>query len=220
MNEKYNRCIKQWNEVFSNEPAKAPREPGSGNEALDKVLDWLCAGTDNMLDFGCGNGSVLFLCALRGTKRHIGIDLSEKAIESAQKRSETLSTGDFSFLCGGVDRLEQMGSASVDAIVLSNIVDNLYPDDALLLLRECKRVLKRMGKVLIKLNPHLTQQQISDWDIHVIEKNLLDDGLLLWNNTTEEWREILERYFHIVGFKEIYYPEHEQTNRLFRLINE
>jgi len=49
----------------------------------------------------------------------------------------------------------------------------------------------------------------------VNEGNLLDDGLLLWNNTTEAWRKILERYFRIERYEEIYYPEHEQTNRLF-----
>ncbi len=220
MNEKYNRCIKQWDEIFSKESTKAPEKPSSGNAALDKALDWLCTDTESILDFGCGNGSMLFLCALRGTRQHVGVDLSENAIENAQKRSEALSTGDFSFLFGGVEQLERMDSASTDAIVLSNIVDNLYPDDALILLSECKRALKPMGKVLIKLNPHLTQQQINDWNIHVIEGNLLDDGLLLWNNTTEEWREIFERYFHIARFAEIYYPEHEQTNRLFLLTSE
>jgi predicted SAM-dependent methyltransferase len=110
-----------------------------------------------------------------------------------------------------------MDDDSVDAILLSNIVDNLYPDDALLLLNQCGWILRPEGKLLIKLNPHLSQQQIGDWDIRVIEGNLLDDGLLLWNNTTEAWREIFERYFRIAQFEEIYYPEYEQINRLFLL---
>lgn len=217
MNDRYERCIKQWDAIFGREATGAPKEPGSGNEAFDNALDWLCEATDSVLDFGCGNGTVLFLCALRGTKRHIGIDLSEKAIDNARKRSEKVTTGTFSFVLGGVEEIKGMESGSADAIVLSNIVDNLYPDDAMLLLSECERVLKPKGKVLVKLNPHLSSRQIADWNIRVIDGDLLDDGLLLWNNTTDAWREIFRRYFRVLQFEEIYYPEHDQTNRMFLL---
>jgi ubiquinone/menaquinone biosynthesis C-methylase UbiE len=217
VNERYDRCIRHWDTVFSQEPCKTPEQQSTGNASFDRALEWVCAGTDGMLDFGCGNGTMLFLCALRGTRRHIGVDLSQQAIESARKRSKTMAGGTFSFFQGGVEQLERMDDDSVDAILLSNIVDNLYPDDALLLLNQCGWILRPEGKLLIKLNPHLSQQQIGDWDIRVIEGNLLDDGLLLWNNTTEAWREIFERYFRIAQFEEIYYPEYEQINRLFLL---
>lgn len=220
MNERYSRCVKKWDAIFGEEPIKTPYKTGTGNSALDHALDWICIDTDTILDFGCGNGTMLFLCALRGTKRHIGFDLSAKAIENAQKISERISTASFAFDCGGVEKLEEMGPASVDAVILSNIIDNLYPDDALLLLRECKRVLRTKGRILIKLNPHLTQQQINDWGVTAVEGNLLDDGLLLLNNTTGEWTDLFERYFRIVRFEEIYYPEHDQTNRMFLLENE
>jgi len=219
MSDRYGRCVRQWDVIFGAEPAKVPGDPSSGNETLDIALDWLCADTESALDFGCGNGTMLFLCALRKTKYHIGIDLSQKAIENAEKRAKSMTAGTFSFARGGVEQLEQIQTDSVDAVILSNIVDNLYPDDALLLLSECKRILKPNGKALIKLNPYLTQQQIKDWDIHIIEGNLLNDGLLLWNNTTEEWQSIIGRYFHIAQYEEIYYPEHEQTNRLFLVEN-
>lgn len=219
MSDQYERCIQQWDAIFGAEAADVPGNPSSGNEALDIALDWLCADTESALDFGCGNGTMLFLCALRKTKRHVGIDLSQKATENAKKRSKCMKTGTFSFVHGGIEQLEQIQTGALDAVILSNIVDNLYPDDALLLLSECKRILKPNGKALIKLNPYLAQQQIKDWDIHIIEGNLLDDGLLLWNNTTEEWQSIIGRYFRIAQFEEIYYPEHDQTNRLFLLEN-
>lgn len=49
---------------------------------------------------------------------------------------------------------------------------------------------------------------------------MLDDGLYLWNQTAEEWRGLLENYFSVVEYKEIYYPEYDQYNRLFLLCND
>lgn len=73
----------------------------------------------------------------------------------------------------------------------------------------------RCRRLLVKLNPHLTAEQIEEYQIKVIKDNLLDDGMILWNNTTEEWKEILSRFFTVEKYEEIYYPEHEQTNRMF-----
>ncbi|MEN6636490.1 MAG: class I SAM-dependent methyltransferase [Clostridiaceae bacterium] len=182
------------------------------------MIDWLCDGTSRVLDFGCGNGTLLFLCALRGTTNHLGIDLSQEAILCAKRKAERMSRGMFSFWQGGVEQLSKIADASFDAIILSNIIDNLYPEDANLLVDECARILQGSGKVLVKLNPHLSKEQIADWSIKEISGNLLDDGLLLWNNTTEEWRDFFSSRFNILRENEVYYPEHDQTNRLFYLI--
>ena len=195
-----------------------PNGSTTGNEALDRALFWLCEGSSRVLDFGCGNGSMLFFCTQNGTREHIGIDLSQEAILRAKRRAEHMISGTFLFQQGGVEALASIHDASVDAIILSNIIDNLYPEDATRLIRESARILKRNGKALVKLNQYVTQQQIEEWNIHPISGNLLDDGLLLWNNTTEEWREFFSMQFEIHLETEVYYPEHDQTNRLFYLI--
>jgi len=94
----------------------------------------------------------------------------------------------------------------------------LYPDDAEVLMNEVERVLKENGKVLVKVNPYVTTEQISEWNIKVVKDNLLDDGLILWNNTTDEWIKFFERKFDIRQYEEIYYPEYEQYNRMFWLV--
>ena len=81
-----------------------------------------------------------------------------------------------------------------------------------------ERVLKENGKVLVKVNPYVTTEQISEWNIKVVKDNLLDDGLILWNNTTDEWIKFFERKFDIRQYEEIYYPEYEQYNRMFWLV--
>lgn len=108
---------------------------------------------------------------------------------------------------------------SVDGAILSNILDNLIPSDAVKTLAEIKRVVKPGGKILVKLNPYITDEQIKEWNIKIIEGNFLDDGLFLWNRTTDEWKELFKKYYRIISCKEIYYPEYEQYNRLFLLCN-
>ena len=128
-----------------------------------------------------------------------------------------MNQGTFRFLCGGIDELSGVADGPVGAAVLSNIVDNLYPADAETLIKEVNRILNKNGKVLVKLNPYLTESDIAANQMTVLEDNMLDDGLLLWNNTTEQWRTFFERYFTVFRQYDIYYKEHEQYNRVFLL---
>jgi len=219
MTSSYQRFIEYWDNVFSKSSKSTSDQFSLGNVDLENALRWLCEGSHSVIDFGCGRGSMLFFCAQNGTQEHLGIDLSAEAIMLSQHRAETVQQGSFSFQQGGVAALSGIPGASFDAMILSNIVDNLYPDDAKLLLSECARIVKPNGKLFVKLNPFLTQEQIAEWNIKTISGNLLDDGLLLWNNTTEQWRSFFEKSFSIVHEGTIYYPEHEQTNRMFCLVH-
>jgi SAM-dependent methyltransferase len=215
MNTRYNNCIFKWNDIFRNEDIVIPKKTETGNNVFDAALDWLCKDVHNVLDFGCGNGTMLFYSAVRGTKNHHGIDLSEEGIKVANKRKQLMEMGQYNFIEGGIEAMKTIKDNTFDAIILSNIVDNLYPDDAVLLMKEVARVLKIKGKVLIKLNPYITESQIKEWDIKIIDGNLLDDGLILWNQTTDEWNVFLGNYLELHSRTDIYYPEHEQYNRLF-----
>ncbi|HML66996.1 MAG TPA: class I SAM-dependent methyltransferase [Clostridia bacterium] len=214
----YQRCISFWDSIFLDENSAVPQNSSSGNTALDDAIGWLSKDSECILDFGCGNGSLLFYCSLHGTKSHLGIDLSKQAIITAQRRTANMPCGDFEFRQGGLEILTDVPDMSYDAVILSNIIDNLYPDDAMKLLHACVRILKEYGKIFVKLNPYITQEQIIDWKIKTISGNLLDDGLLLWNQTTEQWRVLFQEHFSIIQENEIYYPEHDQTNRVFHLM--
>jgi arsenite methyltransferase len=218
--EDYKRCIDYWDMVFASEDYKIPVVGETGIGTLDLAMNWLCEDAIHVVDFGCGNGSLLFCCAYLGTKEHIGIDLSREAIYSATTRGNMMQIGKYLFQVGGVEAIDQIDDSSIDSIILSNILDNLYHEDAARLLQSCNRILRSGGKLLVKLNPYLNDQQISDWNIQVIHGNLLNDGLLLWNNTTVEWRRILEEYFTVYQEDIANYPEFDQTNRLFLLLKE
>lgn len=214
----YAKCIGFWNEVFAREVPVFPKAAKTGIEEFDAGIAWLADGSESVVDFGCGNGTLLFICRNLGTKTHIGIDLSEQAIKSAVERSRAVQNENFSFINGGTEQLKRIADNSVDAAILSNILDNLYPDDAVSALDEIHRLLKSGGKLLVKLNPFLSEKQIKEWNIKTIEGNLLDDGLLLWNNTDAEWERLFKEKFSTVAKKEIYYKEAEQTNRMYLLL--
>lgn len=216
---KYDKSIAFWNDTFSQEAPIFPKSRTSGNASFDRGLQWLTEDAETVLDFGCGNGILLFLCSLYGTSAHTGIDLSPAAVRSASERAKNAPRGTFRFICGSLDALRDIETASADAVVLSNIIDNLYPEDAAAVLTEIRRILRKNGRILLKLNPYLTAEQIASWNIRVIDRNLLDDGMILWNQTTAEWDVLLGARFCIAHFEEIYYEEHAQYNRMYFLIN-
>ena len=214
---KYEKCIELWDDIFSKEQSVLPKKKETGNVEFDKGLEWLTVNASSVLDFGCGNGTMLFLCNKYGTGTHVGIDLSSQAIRSAMEKSKMAENGDFEFICGGIEALKRIEDESMDSAVLSNIIDNLYPDDAIRVLEEIKRILKEEGKLLVKLNPFITDKQINEYGIKTISGNLLDDGMILWNNTDKEWDKILVSMYSINSYKEIYYEEYDQFNRMYLL---
>jgi len=207
-----------WNNVFSSEGNGAPHGKSIGNETLDRALDWVCEGAERMLDFGCGNGVTLCLCANRGTKKHVGIDLSSEGIAAAIRLfRENPVYGEGEFMEGGVELLADLRTGSMDGAVLFNIADNLIPTDAAQLIKETARIVKIGGRVLVKLNPYLSPEQIGVWNIKTVEGDLLDDGLFLWNKDTSFWRSLLTPYYTMEEETDVYYEVYDQHNRLFFL---
>lgn len=221
MNKKsrYDNYIKNWNLIFEKDNSKIPSGKKSGNTSFDDGLLWLTENASSIIDFGCGSGTVLFLCEKYGTKQHIGIDLSAQAIKNAKKKSSQIKTSKFDFITGGVEELMNVADSSIDAAILSNILDNLYPEDANKVISEIKRILVPDGRLLVKLNPYITSEQIQDWNINILEDNLLDDGMLIWNNTTEHWNNLLAAFFDVKLFQEIYYEKQDLYNRMYYLVN-
>ncbi len=217
MDQMSDKVRKTWDDIFACVQAHVPHGKDTGITAFDEALDWLCDGTRSVLDFGCGNGVTLLLCGLRGTWRHTGIDFSPEGIRLARESAKCMDGGEYKFIEGGPECLTCVPSASEDAVILSNIVDNLSPADALYVLDQIRRIVRPGGKIFVKLNPYLGANQIRDWNIRVIDGDLLDDGLLLWNRPTEKWATLLRDRFIIEGCTEAYYPEQEQMNRIFLL---
>lgn len=215
--DKYDECINQWNQIFKEDDVDFIPKRQTGNEKFDRGIEWVTKSAKTVLDFGCGNGSVLFSCSYYGTQKHIGLDLSHQAIKNAAARSKKVPQGEYEFLCGGIEALKNRESQSVDAVILSNIIDNLFPEDAIAVLEQIKRILKKEGRVLVKLNDYVPAAHREQLQLKEIQENVLDDGMLLWNNTTEQWNAILKKYFVVEHMEKIYYEAYKQYNRMYFL---
>ena len=219
--ETYSRNKAFWDNVFEQGTAKkiGISELEKNPQDIVDGLRWVCKDAESIIDFGCGNGTMLMQCACLGTKKHIGIDISQNGINLAKEFAAHSPAVEFDFECGDIKQLEQIPGGSMDAAIASNIIDNLTPEDAKSAIEQLHRILKSGGKLFFKVNPFLSPQQIQEYEIKPIRGNFLDDGLYLWNLTTEEWKELLLPYFELLRQVDVYFPKHEQYNRLFLLVN-
>lgn len=209
----YGRFIEKENDYYRSLCPGKPVDVELSPIELNDALNWLIGGSSAIVDFGCGSGALAFLCALRGVNEVLGIDLAEEGIRIAQGCAKYVPQCHFTH--GSIEILRTIPEHYFDGVILSNILDNMRPADAMTALAESIRILKPGGKVLVKLNPYLSQEQIEKWNIAVIEGDLLDDGLLLWNKDDFFWQVLLQRSFSKVCRKDVYYPEYDKTERLF-----
>lgn len=217
---RYDRCINKWNDIFADKTSSLPKSADIGQPELNEALDWLCEGSESIMDFGCGSGVMLFYCALRGTKQHLGIDLSENGIELACELSRKVVNGTFDFRVGSLEVLGEINSESYDGIILSNIIDNLYPEDSEVLASESRRILKRGGKILVKVNDYITPAHVREWEMKELAENVYDDGFLIWNLEDESWVKFLTGYFQLYKSQRAYFQVFEVYNRIFQLIKQ
>ena len=91
-----------------------------------------------LLDVGCGSGQALQSMGGLGWQVH-GVDFDPKAVEIAQKKGLEVRLG----------KLAAQGYPSdcFDAITMSHVIEHVH--DPLSLLRECRRILKPGGRLVI-----------------------------------------------------------------------
>lgn len=217
----YHQTKDYWNQVFDQAPAYDPTQP-LPFEALEEALSWLCEGSESVIDFGCGYGKSTLRCLSHGAHKVCGMDIAASAIDMAQHVAESYQLGDQSeFICAGVQALRDIPDDTYDAVLLFNIVDNLLPLDALSTLRQMRRILKPEGKLLIKLNPKLSKEELDENDIKQVGEHIYQEssGLYIWNLSDKQWRAVLETHFHIERYEPITLAPHPVTQRLFYLKN-
>ncbi|MPZ17076.1 MAG: methyltransferase domain-containing protein [Luteitalea sp.] len=91
-----------------------------------------------LLDVGCGRGDGLLLLRRLGWSAE-GVDFDPSAVDAARTRGLEVR-------CGTVEA-QRYAAASFDAIVLSHVIEHLF--DPLQLLRECARILKPGGRLVV-----------------------------------------------------------------------
>lgn len=219
----YKDTISFWDNIFDNEKPNNAIQTIQMLEDLEEAISWLCKNSKSIIDYGCGKGTMLFKCTVHNNIRNcLGIDISQKAVDLGTETAILNNLHDKVKLgCGEVSALEEIKENSFDGAILSNIIDNITPDDTKTLIQNISRIVVPNGKILVRLNPYLEQEQIKESRLKLISNNLYleNEGIFLRNLTTPQWAELLKQYFTVAKYKDIYFEQFDQFNRLFLLTN-
>jgi len=218
----YKETTDFWNDIFQNSEKSFDYTEPFQIADIEECLDWLVDENSSIIDFGCGNGKLLLRCLGKGAERAVGIDISPKAIESAKgfaKANNILSRTNL--VVGEVNKLSKFKNDEFDAGILSNVVDNLIPEDSIQLLREFNRIIKPEGKIFLKMNDYVDPSQLEEWNARKIQDDFYkeESGLYFWNLENEKVISLLEKYFEIEKNTKVEFKEQDQVNRLYYLIN-
>lgn len=108
-----------------------------------------------ILDIGCGRGELAFWCAREDAKEVIGIDYSKNAINLANEaliHYEKNIREKVSFKVGDGKDLK-FRDKSFDAVLLTEVLEHMYPEEQELMFNEISRVLRDDGFVFIHTAP-------------------------------------------------------------------
>lgn len=98
-----------------------------------------------VLDAGCGTGKFLNVLE-KGSKKYIGIDLSDKQLEKAKMKSKKNTT---EFICSNLSDIK-LESNSVDLIISSWVLGTILDlEERNKCLNELKRILKTDGMIIL-----------------------------------------------------------------------
>lgn len=108
-----------------------------------------------ILDIGCGRGEMVLFCARQGADA-VGIDYSREAIKLAKfaqlKRSVKLRDK-MQFYIMDAKKLK-FENSSFDLVILTDVVEHLYPEELETVFIEVQRVLKKDGKLVVHTAPN------------------------------------------------------------------
>ncbi|WP_406257079.1 class I SAM-dependent methyltransferase [Streptomyces nigra] len=128
--------------TFDDEPDHGLRDPGVRQAWADRLRSWLPARPSDLLDIGCGTGSLSLLASEQG-HRVTGVDLSPAMVERARAK---LAGRDAVFLVGDAAG-PPVGEDRFDAVLVRHVLWTL-PDPARVL-RHWVGLLRPGGRLVL-----------------------------------------------------------------------
>jgi 2-polyprenyl-3-methyl-5-hydroxy-6-metoxy-1,4-benzoquinol methylase len=119
---------------------------------IAKVLEIYTPGKDEqVLDIGCAQGTFCFAFAPL-CRQVTGVDYSPKTIDVCNRLLQKSPYSNIQFVCADAQHTG-LKSESYDTIISADLFEHLYPEVSERVLDECKRLLKKGGK-LVLWTPH------------------------------------------------------------------
>ncbi|MFJ4648533.1 class I SAM-dependent methyltransferase [Streptomyces bobili] len=128
--------------AFDEEPDHGLRDPDVRAAWADRLRDWLADRPGDLLDLGCGTGSLSLLAAERG-HRVTGVDLSPAMVEQARTK---LAGRDAVFLVGDA-AAPPVGEERFDTVLVRHVLWTL-PDPGRAL-RHWRDLLRPGGRLVL-----------------------------------------------------------------------
>jgi SAM-dependent methyltransferase len=139
------RIAEHWDRAagaFDAEADHGLRDPLVRAAWADRLKDWLPAPPADVLDLGCGTGSLALLAAEAG-HRVVGVDLSPRMVELARAK---LALAPATVLVGDA-AAPPVGGRTFDVVLVRHLVWTLPEPDAAL--RRWVGLLRRPGRIVL-----------------------------------------------------------------------
>lgn len=124
--------------------------------ALNELTKYFLINEEmRVLDIGCGRGEIVFYCSFKGA-RSTGIDYADASIklaDSARSKMSKKIQRNTKFIKMDAKDLK-FPKSSFDLIIMSGIVEHLYPEELELVFAQIKRVLRPKGKLIVSTAPN------------------------------------------------------------------
>ncbi len=151
---------RSWNGAADDWVAHADSNDYHNFFLMPKMLEMIGeVGTRKVLDLGCGEGSYSRELARRGAEV-TGVDGSARLIEVARERARAGGL-DVEYIYANASAMDDVASASFDLVMAAMSLMNI--EDYLGAVRECNRVLKTGGELLMSTTHPCFSAPVSEW---------------------------------------------------------
>jgi len=203
------KLIEFWDQMFKDrEPMAIEKSDFDENDKLVGYLKDLGNQSETIMDIGTGSGYALFAIAMLSEKpkKLYGIDTSSSSILLAQETALKSGLKDIQFEQKNAEDLKEISPLSYDLIICSNTLDVIPYETSKAIIQEIKRILKKGGILLLKINFYLNQELIERLKMEEIDNNTYTmNGIIRGMNlTNEDW---IKR---LAGFSLIKTDEYER----------
>jgi len=197
MNHLDKTLIRFWDSQYQSlHPSTINPETATVSHEFDAFIKEIGDTSKRVLDLGSGKGYCLMMAKILGSKMIYGegIEPSGHAVKYVNQMIHELGYSGLVVKQGTHSLLKKYPSASFDGVIVSNVLDVVPRETSEEMIDALTRVLKKNGRLLVKVNFHLDQELLKRVKMTKVDENLyaLNGVIRSYNLTSDKWIERFE----------------------------